>query len=78
VFSSSELCSELYHNKASDRWMLIWVILNHSPDMWYKKQYVLPDIIIPSPNKSKDINSFLFPDFHHIAAIQHEGLPIWD
>ncbi|KAF8834982.1 hypothetical protein BDN67DRAFT_913823, partial [Paxillus ammoniavirescens] len=70
--------AQLYHNKAPDCWMSIWVILDHSPDTWYKKQYVLPGIIIPSPNKPKNINSFLFPNFHHIVAIQHEGLPIWD
>ncbi|KIK93340.1 hypothetical protein PAXRUDRAFT_145280, partial [Paxillus rubicundulus Ve08.2h10] len=35
-------------------------------------------LIIPHSNKRKNIDSFLFPGFHHIAAIQHKGLPIWD
>ncbi|KIJ06008.1 hypothetical protein PAXINDRAFT_92621 [Paxillus involutus ATCC 200175] len=70
--------AQLYRNKASDCWMSIWVIFDRSPDTRYKKQYVLPGVIIPGPNKPKNIDSFLFPGFHHIAAIQHEGLPIWD
>ncbi|KAF9222268.1 hypothetical protein BS17DRAFT_796538 [Gyrodon lividus] len=61
--------AQLYRNKASDCWMSIWVILDRSPDTWYKKQYVLPGVIIPGPNKPKNIDSFLFPSFHHIAAI---------
>ncbi|KIK95084.1 hypothetical protein PAXRUDRAFT_141559, partial [Paxillus rubicundulus Ve08.2h10] len=44
----------------------------------YKKKYVLPGIIIPGLNKPKNIDSLLFPGFHHVTALQHEGLPIWD
>lgn len=28
--------------------------------------------------KPKNLDSFLFPGFHHLAAIQKEGLAIWD
>ncbi|KIK97807.1 hypothetical protein PAXRUDRAFT_64258, partial [Paxillus rubicundulus Ve08.2h10] len=55
------------------------MVYDSSPDTWYKKQYVLPGVIIPGLNKPKNIDSFLFPPqfptlgFHHIAAIQHEG-----
>ncbi|KAF8548237.1 hypothetical protein OG21DRAFT_1423449, partial [Imleria badia] len=69
---------QLYQNKASNCWMSIWVVFNRSPDIQYKKEYVLPGIIISGPNKLKNIDSFLFFGFHHIAAIQHEGLLIWD
>ncbi|KAG1808040.1 uncharacterized protein BJ212DRAFT_1449163 [Suillus subaureus] len=33
---------------------------------------------IPGPNKLKNVNSFLFPGMHHLAALQNEGLHIWD
>jgi hypothetical protein len=39
--------AQLYKNKASDTWIFIWVVLEHSPDMRYKKQYVLPGGFIP-------------------------------
>jgi hypothetical protein len=32
----------LYKSKASDCWISIWVIFNHSPETQYKKKYVLP------------------------------------
>lgn len=52
--------------------------LNQLYSLRYKKKYVLPGVVIPGPNKPKNIDSFLFPGFHHVAALQHEGLPIWD
>ncbi|KAH7916883.1 hypothetical protein BV22DRAFT_1027281, partial [Leucogyrophana mollusca] len=70
--------AQLYRNKESDCWMSIWIIFERSPDSRYKKKYVLPGVIIPGPNKPKNLDSFLFPGFHHLAAIQKEGLPIWD
>lgn len=39
---------------------------------------MLPGGVIPGPNKPKYIQSFLYPGFHHLAAIQREGLSIWD
>ncbi|KAI0704477.1 hypothetical protein C8T65DRAFT_552567, partial [Cerioporus squamosus] len=28
--------------------------------------------------KPKDLDSFLFPGLYHVAALQNEGLKIWD
>ncbi|KAI0736012.1 hypothetical protein C8Q76DRAFT_577487, partial [Earliella scabrosa] len=28
--------------------------------------------------KPKDLDSFLFPGLHHVAALQKEGLRVWD
>jgi hypothetical protein len=70
--------AQLYESKASDCWIYIWVILNYSPDLRYKKRYVLPGAFIPGPNKPKHIESFLFPGLYHLAALQTEGLQIWD
>jgi hypothetical protein len=49
-----------------------------APDMRYKKKHVLPGCIIPGPNKIKIVDSFLFCGLYHIAALQREGLQIWD
>ena len=46
--------AQLYKNKASDCWIYIWILLNLAPDKRYKKRYVMPGAIIPSPNKSKN------------------------
>ena len=52
--------------------------MNHALDKHYKKCYVLPGGFIPGPNKPKNIDSFLFPGLHHLAALQNERLCIWD
>ncbi len=54
------------------------VILNLSPDLRYKKKYVIPGGIIPGPNNPEDLDSFVFPGMHHAAALHNEGgLKIW-
>ncbi|EGO18520.1 hypothetical protein SERLADRAFT_375149 [Serpula lacrymans var. lacrymans S7.9] len=70
--------AQLYEKKSSDCWIYIWVIFDLSPDKRYQKKHVLPDGIIPGPNKPKNIDSFIFPGLHHLSAIQREGLRIWD
>ena len=70
--------AQLYQSKASDCWIYIWVILNYSPDLRYKKTYVIPGAFIPGPNKPKHLESFLLPGLQHLAALQKEGLNIWD
>ncbi|KAG1744035.1 uncharacterized protein EDB91DRAFT_1236594 [Suillus paluster] len=54
---------------ASDCWMSIWVVFDRSPET---------SVIIPGPRKPKNLDSFLFPGFHHLAALQNEGLTVWD
>lgn len=70
--------AQLYKNKQSDCWIGIWVVVDHKPEVRYKKVNVLPNIIIPGPNKPKNVDSFLFPGVHHLGALQNEGLKIWD
>ncbi|KDQ14423.1 hypothetical protein BOTBODRAFT_110097, partial [Botryobasidium botryosum FD-172 SS1] len=70
--------AQLYRHKQSDCWIFIWVILDLAPDGRYKKKRVVPAAIIPVPGKIKVFDSFLFPSFSHLAALQKEGLPIWD
>ncbi|XP_006460471.1 hypothetical protein AGABI2DRAFT_220514, partial [Agaricus bisporus var. bisporus H97] len=70
--------AQLYEHRDSDCWMYIWVVLELSPDQRYKKTHVLPGGIIPGPNKPKNVDSFLFPSLYHLAALQKEGLRIWD
>ncbi|KAA1478538.1 hypothetical protein DENSPDRAFT_861874 [Dentipellis sp. KUC8613] len=62
----------------SDCWMYLWILLDLSPDTRYKKAHILPGGIIPGPNKPKNLDSFLFPGLHHLAALQKEGLRVWD
>ena len=70
--------AQLYESKESDCWMYIWIIGNLSPDIRYRKLNVLPGSFIPGPKKPKNLDSFLFPGMHHLAAIQCEGLSMWD
>ncbi len=56
----------------------IWILVGVSPDKQYKKKYILPGAIIPEPNKPKNPESFMYPSLHHLAALQNEGLCIWD
>lgn len=70
--------AQLYQDKTSDCWIYIWVIFDLPPHMRYKKKHVLPGGFIPGPNNPKNTDSFLFPGFHHLAALQKEGLRVWD
>jgi hypothetical protein len=70
--------AQLYESKESDCWIYIWIIINLSPDLRYKKKYILPGGIILGPKKPKFIESFLFPGLHHVVGLQKEGLKIWD
>ncbi|OSD00952.1 hypothetical protein PYCCODRAFT_1370145, partial [Trametes coccinea BRFM310] len=70
--------AQLYESKMSDCWVYIWVIYELGPEKRYKKRYVLPGAVIPGPEKPKNIESFIFPGLYHIAALQREGLMVWD
>jgi hypothetical protein len=66
--------AQLYRDKASDFWFSIWVILNLSPDLRYKKKYVLPSCFVPGPNYLGNMDSFLLPSFRHLSALQKKAL----
>jgi hypothetical protein len=70
--------ARLYQNKQSDCWISIWIIVDHPPDLRYKKKTVAPAFFVPGPNKMKNSESFMFLTWHHLAALQKEGLQIWD
>ncbi|EKM56335.1 uncharacterized protein PHACADRAFT_193951 [Phanerochaete carnosa HHB-10118-sp] len=70
--------AQLYCNKTFDVWIYIWVLMDRSPDTCYKKQNVYVGGVIPGPNKPKNIDSFLFPGFRHLAALMKEGLVVWN
>ena len=70
--------AQLYAHKSLDCWIYLWIIMDLSPDEQYKKWHILPGGFIPGPNKSKNLNLFLFPGLHHVCVLQSEGLHIWD
>lgn len=77
--------AQLYRNKQSDTWIAIWIVFDYDPVLRYKRKHILPALIVPGPNKPKNIDSFLFRSFHHLSALQRmkdsdgiEGLPVWD
>lgn len=70
--------AQLYRNKESDCWIYIWILMDRSPENRYKKPHLVVGGIIPGPHKPKDIDSFLFPGFQHLAALMKEGLMLWD
>ena len=70
--------AQLYRDKESDCWIFVYIIHNLSPDLRYKKRFVIPAGFIPGPGKPRTPDSFLHPALYHISALQIEGLPIWD
>ncbi|KAF8524533.1 hypothetical protein JB92DRAFT_3250498 [Gautieria morchelliformis] len=70
--------AQLYCSKALDCWIYIWVILNLNPNIRYTKIYVIPGGSVPGPNNLQHPESFLFPGFHHISAVQKEAINIGD
>ncbi|KAJ8699158.1 hypothetical protein PTI98_002308 [Pleurotus ostreatus] len=69
---------QLYRSKTSDCWIFVWIFMDLDGDFPYKKVHVSPGIVIVGPNKPQNLDSFLFPTFYHVAALQLEGLQIWD
>jgi hypothetical protein len=70
--------AQLRADRPSEAWFFIWVIHNLPPTMRYKKAFVIPGAIVPGPGKPWDIDSFMFPSLYHIAALQREGLTVYD
>lgn len=70
--------AQLYRSKQSDCWIYLWVLLDLAPETRYKKEKVLVGGIIPGPDAPKNLDSFLYPGFHHLAALMHDGLSVWD
>jgi hypothetical protein len=70
--------AQLYEHKDSDCWIYVWIIVNLSPNKRYRKLNVLPGGFFPGPKKPKHLDSLLCVRFHHLAALQNEGLMIWD
>ena len=68
--------TQLYHDKELECWFFIWVIFNLSPDLHYKKKFVLPAGFVPGPTKPKNMELFLLPSLHHFSALQKQGLTI--
>jgi hypothetical protein len=73
-----DIGAQLYRDKASDCWFFIWVILNLSPDLRYKKHSIIPAGFVPGPKAPVNTESFLLPSFRHFSALQKEGLKVWD
>ena len=69
---------QLYVMKASVCWIYIWVLLNLAPERQYKKKHILIGSYIPGPNNPKNLDSFLLSGLQHLAALQKEGLRVWD
>lgn len=69
---------QLYRMKQSDCWLYIWVLLDIAPDTRYKNEHIFVGAVIPGPKHPKDMESFLFPGFHHVSALMQEGLKIWN
>ena len=70
--------AQLYQMKASNPWISKWIVGDYSPDLQYKKKIVFPSIFMPGLNKPKHLDSFMFLALYHLAALQKEGLMIWD
>ncbi|PBK98268.1 hypothetical protein ARMGADRAFT_921273, partial [Armillaria gallica] len=78
VVSWSEDGAQLYQSKKSNAWIGIWTVMDLSPHIRYKKQFVLPGVIIPGPNNPRHLDSFIFPSLHHVGALQNGDLKVWD
>lgn len=71
--------AQLYPDKQSDTWIFIFTLLELSPEFRFLKKHVMVASCVPGPQKPQHFDSFLFPTFQHIAAINNEGgLLIWD
>jgi hypothetical protein len=68
--------AQLFRDKASNWWIYIFIIHNLSPDLRYRKSFVIPGGFIPGTPDL--LESFLFPGLYHISALQREGFKYFD
>ncbi|KAK2462167.1 hypothetical protein APHAL10511_005799 [Amanita phalloides] len=52
--------AQLYHDKESDCWFAIWVVLNLSPDLCYQKVYILLHFLSLAPTSQTTCNLFFY------------------
>ncbi|KAF8592803.1 hypothetical protein K439DRAFT_1650261 [Ramaria rubella] len=78
VFMISMDEAQLYHDKESDCWFFIFVLMEMHPNHRYKKNHVIPAAVVPGLSKPANMDLFFFPTFHHISTLQKEGLKIWN
>ncbi|PCH37283.1 hypothetical protein WOLCODRAFT_83854, partial [Wolfiporia cocos MD-104 SS10] len=74
---------QLYVCKQSDCWVYMWVLLDYTPEVQYKKTHIILGSIIPGPNfcvtnKPRNVDSFIFPGLRILSSHMIEGLKIWD
>jgi hypothetical protein len=65
--------AQLYHDKESDCWIIVYIIHKLPPKTCYKKRFIIPVGFI-SDSKMKDGKSFIFPELYHISVFQNQGL----
>jgi hypothetical protein len=58
-------------------WLLIIVLLNLPPKMWYREKNIIIPLAIPGPSSPGNIESFIYPLFQELA-IASEGIWTWD
>jgi hypothetical protein len=69
---------QLLKMKKSDCWIYVWVILDLSPNVRFKKRYILPGGFVPGPEHIGNNASFLLPGLQNFNAISKEGLHLYD
>lgn len=69
---------QLYKLKQSDCWLGIYIVMDFNGSIWYGKDFILPEFVVPGPNLPKNHETFLFPTFHHLSACQHNRILCWD
>ena len=70
--------AQLYKNKQSNCWIVIWLLLDCHPETCYMKTKVFPAFFIPGSKNPENSESYYYPTLHHISALQKEGFCIWD
>jgi Transposase family tnp2 len=65
--------AQLTMKKQSNTWLLILIVLNLTPEIWYTSGDVIMNLATPGPNSPRDIKLFLHPLLKEMAQAS-EGL----
>ena len=69
--------AQLIIKKQSDTWLLILVLLNLPPEIYYKSKDVIITLAIFGPRALGNIESFVYPVFEEMAMASEE-IWLWD
>ncbi|CAG8662147.1 25383_t:CDS:2, partial [Gigaspora rosea] len=68
---------QIFRQKTDDCWVVLVINANLAPEIRFKKENLLINLIIPGPKEPKNLNTFLYPMIKELQNLE-EGIKCYD